>query len=104
MRYVNYGKCEGCLKCVSVCEHGAIEVISLEEGKLKGFEIDIDKCKMCKLCLEEGFCLQNLFSIKKDEETGEEYITFEEGNMEQCFQCLKCFKTCPNNAIIPVIE
>ena len=34
MRYVDYDKCRGCLKCVIVCEHGAIEVISIEEGKL----------------------------------------------------------------------
>ena len=65
-RYVNYDKCRGCLKCVDVCEHGAIEVISIKEGKLTGFRIDQDKCELCKLCIEEDFCFQNLFDLKKD--------------------------------------
>ena len=54
MRYVDYDKCKGCLKCVDVCEHGAIEVISIKEGKLKGFYIDPDKCSICKHCLKDA--------------------------------------------------
>ncbi|MBY8979929.1 MAG: 4Fe-4S binding protein [Candidatus Lokiarchaeota archaeon] len=40
LRYVDYNKCKGCLKCVNVCEHNAIVVISLEEGRLIDFKID----------------------------------------------------------------
>jgi len=103
LRYVNYDKCQGCLKCVDVCEHGAIEVISINEGKLIGFCIDQEKCNLCKLCLEENFCFQNLFKLKKDEKTGKELIEFHTESLSQCFKCLKCFKNCPNNAIIPTI-
>ena len=104
MRYVDYDKCQGCLKCVEVCEHGAIEVVSLEEGKLERFEIDKDKCLMCKQCLEEGFCFKNLFKLGKDEVLEEEQIIFEEPDIDHCIKCLKCFRSCPNNAIIPIIK
>lgn len=104
LRYVNYDKCKGCLKCVEVCEHGAVEVISIEEGKLKGFEIDPERCVMCKQCLEEGFCFQQLYKLEKDAETGEEKIVFDDENISECFKCLKCFKSCPNNAIMPKID
>ena len=103
-RYVNYDKCQGCLKCVDVCEHGAIEVISIKEGKLTGFRIDHEKCELCKLCIEEDFCFQNLFELKKDENTDKEWIEFRKENLSNCFKCLKCFKNCPNNAIIPEID
>jgi len=103
LRYVDYDKCQGCLKCVDVCEHGAIEVISINEGKLMGFCIDQEKCNLCKLCLEEKFCFQNLFRLKKDEKTGDEFIEFHKENLPKCFKCLKCFKNCPNNAILPEI-
>jgi len=104
LRYVNYDKCKGCLKCVNVCEHGAIEVISLTEGNLKGFEIDQDKCKLCKKCIEDDFCFLNLFELRKDEVTDKEFIEFNRKSLDRCFKCLKCFKTCPTNAIIPIIE
>ncbi|MFX1589336.1 MAG: 4Fe-4S binding protein [Promethearchaeota archaeon] len=103
MRYVDYDKCEGCLKCVEVCEHGAIEVVSLEYGKLKGFYIDREKCTLCKICLKEDFCFKNLFKLQKDGE-GREQIEFHKSNLSECIRCLKCFKSCPNNAIIPEIE
>lgn len=103
-RYVDYDKCQGCLKCVDVCEHGAIEVISIKEGKLTGFRIDHEKCELCKLCIEEDFCFQNLFELKKDENTDKEWIEFRKENLSNCFKCLKCFKNCPNNAIIPEID
>jgi len=104
LRYVDYDKCKGCLKCVEVCEHGAIEVISIEEGKLKGFKINQDKCILCKICIDDDFCFQNLFELKKDNESGEERIEFRKENLSNCFKCLKCFKNCPNNAIIPEIQ
>ena len=104
LRYVNYDKCQGCLKCVDVCEHGAIEVISIKEGKLTGFRVDNDKCELCKLCIEKDFCFQNLFELKKNENTGKEWIEFRKENLSNCFKCLKCFKNCPNNAIIPEID
>ncbi len=103
LRYVNYDKCQGCLKCVDVCEHGAIEVISINEGKLMGFCIDQEKCTLCKLCLEEDFCFQTLFELKIDYKSGKERIQFHNENLSQCFKCLKCFKSCPNNAILPKI-
>lgn len=104
IRYVDYNKCKGCLKCVDICEHGAIEVISIKEGNLIGFIIDSDKCALCKLCIEDNFCFQNLFSLKRDVKTGEESIVFNKKDILKCFNCLKCFRNCPNNAIIPQIE
>ncbi len=103
LRYVNYDKCQGCLKCVDVCEHGAIEVISIKEGKLRGFSIDQESCTLCRICLDEDFCFQSLFELEKDEKTGKELIKFYKKNLTQCFKCLKCFKNCPNNAILPEI-
>ncbi|MFX1273676.1 MAG: 4Fe-4S binding protein [Promethearchaeota archaeon] len=103
LRYVDYNKCEGCLKCVEVCEHGAIEVISIEDGQLKGFEIDSDKCNFCKICINDDFCFKNLYKLQKDK-IGKEKIVFQKNNLLECNNCLKCFKNCPNNAIIPVIE
>ncbi len=104
LRFVDYNKCEGCLKCVDVCEHNAIEVISIEEGKLTNFKIDNDKCTVCKKCLEPGFCFQNLFEFKIDPETGKTIIIFNKESMDSCESCLKCVSNCPNNAIIPVIS
>lgn len=103
MRYVNYDICKGCLKCVDVCEHGAIEVISIKEGQLKGFNIDTERCSLCKTCLKDDFCLKNLFILKTNE-NGKERIVFQGENISECFKCLKCLKSCPNNAIIPDIE
>ena len=104
LRYVDYNKCEGCLKCVEVCEHNCIEVISIDEGKLSEFKIDRDKCTVCKKCLEPGFCFKNLFESEIDPETGKSMIKFKKESMELCESCLKCFSNCPNNAIIPVIK
>ena len=104
LRFVDYNKCEGCLKCVDVCEHNAIEVISIEEGKLTDFKIDSNKCSVCKKCLEPGFCFQNLFESKIDPEKGKTMIIFNKERMDSCESCLKCVSNCPNNAIIPVIS
>ncbi|MFX1279175.1 MAG: DUF362 domain-containing protein [Promethearchaeota archaeon] len=103
LRYVDYEKCKGCLKCVNVCEHGAIEVISIEQGKLMGFLVDSTKCNICKLCLKKGFCFQDLFELQKDI-NGKELIKFKKTELSECYKCLKCFRTCPNNAILPEIE
>jgi ferredoxin len=103
MRYVNYDKCKGCLKCVRVCEHGAIEVISVEQGKLMGFLIDSDKCSICKLCLKKDFCFQNLFELQRGR-NGKEWIKFRKAELSECYKCLKCSRSCPNNAILPEIE
>ncbi|MHA1725287.1 MAG: 4Fe-4S binding protein [Promethearchaeota archaeon] len=103
MRYVNYEKCEGCLKCVDVCEHGAIEVISIEEGKLEGFTIDEERCVKCYECLKDDFCFQGLFFLEKDEK-GQEHVKFRAKSLSKCFKCLKCFKNCPGNAILPIIK
>ena len=104
LRYVDYNKCKGCLKCVEVCEHNAIEVISIEEGKLIDFEIDHERCSACKICLEDGFCFQNLFFINTTPEKNEERIGFNKENMNLCNNCLKCFSKCPDNAIIPIFN
>lgn len=103
LRYVDYNKCKGCLKCVNVCEHNAIVVISLEEGRLVDFKIDKERCTVCKKCLESNFCFQNLFELRIDSDTEEEYIKFNNNSMDKCKNCLKCFKDCPTNAIIPNI-
>ena len=103
LRYVDYNKCKGCLKCVDVCEHNAIVVISLEEGRLLDFKIDKERCTVCKKCLEVNFCFQNLFKLCVEPDTNKEYIKFNNTSTDKCFNCLKCFKDCPNNAIIPNI-
>lgn len=54
LRYVDYNKCKGCLKCVDVCEHNAIEVISMEDGQLIDFEIDSERCTVFELPLPKG--------------------------------------------------
>ena len=100
---MDYNKCQGCLKCVEVCEHGAIEVIAIEEGKLTGFHIKPEKCTLCKLCLKEDFCFQNLFELSKETDTAPQSIQFRKEKISDCFGCLRCFKICPNNAIIPDI-
>jgi len=104
LRYVDYNKCKGCLKCVDVCEHNAIEVISMEEGQLIDFEIDSERCTVCKKCLEEGFCFQNLYVLIIDPDSDKKQITFNKKNMDLCQNCLKCVVSCPNNAIIPIIS
>lgn len=103
LRYVDYNRCKGCLKCVNVCEHNAIEVISLEEGQLIDFKIDYERCNVCKKCLENGFCFQSLFSLVNNSKRNEELIEFNKKNMNQCQKCLNCFSKCPRNAIIPII-
>jgi len=103
LRYVDYNKCKGCLKCVEVCEHSAIEVISIEGGQLKGFTINPEKCTLCKSCLKENFCFKNLYMLQLDK-NGEEEIIFQKNFIAECYNCLKCFKSCPNNAILPQIE
>ena len=55
LRFVDFNKCRGCLKCVDVCEYNAIEVISLEEGELTDFRIDLEVCNLCKDCLESKY-------------------------------------------------
>jgi len=104
LRYVDYNKCKGCLKCVDVCEHNAIEVISMEDGQLIDFEIDCERCTVCKKCLEEGYCFQNLYVLIIDPDSDKKQITFNKKNMDLCQNCLKCFANCPNNAIIPIIS
>ena len=104
LRYVDYNKCKGCLKCVDVCEHNAIEVISMEDGQLIDFEIDSERCTVCKKCLEEGFCFQNLYVLIIDPDSDKKQITFNKKSMDLCQNCLKCFVNCPNNAIIPIIS
>ncbi|GAH80203.1 unnamed protein product, partial [marine sediment metagenome] len=37
-------------------------------------------------------------------DTNIEYIEFNNESMNKCSNCLKCFKDCPNNAIIPNIS
>ena len=103
LRYVDYNKCRGCLRCVDACEHNAIEVISLEEGELINFKIDYERCNVCKKCLEKGFCFQNLFSLTNNAKNNKESIEFKKENMNLCQNCLNCFSKCPNNAIIPSI-
>lgn len=102
LRFVDYNKCKGCLKCVEVCEHGAIEVETFFGDKLDNIFIDQDKCKLCKKCVSEDFCYGDhaqIFTIKKDSR-GKEYISVN-FNLKACQHCLKCVDACPHNAIIP---
>lgn len=85
---------------MEVCEHGAVEVISIEEGKLKGFKINEERCNLCLSCTENNFCFQDRFTYDKEREK----IEFNGSDLNKCSACLKCFKSCPNNAIIPIIE
>ncbi|MHA1526457.1 MAG: 4Fe-4S binding protein, partial [Promethearchaeota archaeon] len=84
LRFVDYNKCKGCLKCVDVCEHNAIVVTSLEEGRLTNFKIDYERCTVCKKCLELKFCFQNLFMLCIDSDAGKEYIEFNNKYMNKC--------------------
>ena len=86
MRYVDYDRCQGCLKCVSVCEHGAIEVTSIEEGKLSGFYINSERCNLCKFCLKDEFCFQKLFVLKKNG-NGKEFITLRQEKRKKGASC-----------------
>ena len=104
LRFVDFNKCKGCLKCVDVCEYNAIEVISLDEGELIDFRIDPESCNLCKECLEGGFCFKNLFDLNIDQETGKELIFFKTKQIKECKNCLKCVIACPNNAIVPIIS
>jgi ferredoxin len=99
MRYVDYNNCPGCLKCVLACEHGANNVISIDDGKLTGFIIDNEKCSLCLKCTEDGFCLQNRYTLDK----GTNKIIFDDKTFSNCPNCLKCYKDCPEKAIIPEI-
>ncbi|MEJ2293787.1 MAG: 4Fe-4S binding protein [Candidatus Lokiarchaeota archaeon] len=55
------------------------------------------------MCLKEDFCFHQLFELKKNDD-GSEDILFRKDGLSECYKCLKCFKACPNNAIIPDIE
>ena len=101
LRFVDYNKCEGCLKCVEVCEHNAIEVISLVEGELIDFTIDPEKCNLCKECLDGDFCFKNLFILEKSPDSGKDIIKFNKNNIKECKNCLKCVISCSKSAINP---
>ena len=54
-----YNACRRCLKCESLCAHGAITINSV------GYHINSDKCKRCKMCVTakylDGGCLMDKF-------------------------------------------
>ena len=54
-----YNACRRCLKCESLCAHGAITINS------DGYYINPDKCKRCKMCVTakylDGGCLMDKF-------------------------------------------
>jgi len=102
LRFVDFNKCRGCLKCVDVCEHNAIEVISLDEGELIDFRIDAEKCILCKECLD--FCFKNLFLVAQNPDSNGEYIVFKKKNIKECKNCLKCVISCSKRAIVPIIS
>lgn len=39
-----------------------------------------------------------------EDKNGKEWIEFRKKNLSECNKCLKCFKNCPNNAILPEID
>ena len=102
LRFVDFNKCKGCLKCVEVCEYNAIEVISLEEGELIDFRIDAESCNLCKECLE--FCFKSLFLLGQNPDSNEELIIFNKQNIKECKNCLKCVISCSKGAIVPIIS
>jgi len=104
LRFVDFNKCRGCLKCVDVCEYNAIEVISLDEGELIDFRIDTETCNLCKDCLEREFCFKNLFLLHQNPDSDKEFIIFNKQNIKECKNCLKCVISCPKNAIVPIIS
>ena len=59
-----YNACRKCLKCESVCDHGAIHII----GDL--YRIDDSKCKRCKKCINpkylDGGCLMQRYLATKN--------------------------------------
>jgi len=101
LRFVDFNKCQGCLKCVDVCEHNAIEVISLKEGELIDFRIDTETCNLCKECFE--FCFKHLFLLHQNPGSGKEFVIFNKQNMKECKNCLKCVISCSKRAIDPII-
>ena len=54
-----YNACRRCLKCESLCAHGAITI------NTEGYHINPDKCKRCKMCVTakylDGGCLMDKF-------------------------------------------
>ena len=64
-----YNACRRCLKCESVCPHGAI-IVSADH-----YKVDSDKCKRCKKCVTakflDGGCLMDRF-LKSKEDSNED--------------------------------
>ena len=54
-----FNACRKCLKCESLCKHGAITIIDNE------YRLNDDKCNRCKMCVTakylEGGCLMDKY-------------------------------------------
>ena len=59
-----FNACKKCLKCESVCRHGAIHVTA------DGYYIDASKCVHCKMCVNQkylrGGCMMDKYLRTKD--------------------------------------
>ena len=44
-----FNACRKCLKCESVCRHGAISIVGDD------YYINPDKCKRCKMCVNQKY-------------------------------------------------
>ncbi|WP_409967443.1 phosphoadenosine phosphosulfate reductase family protein [Bengtsoniella intestinalis] len=59
-----FNACRKCLKCESLCAHGAISITA------NSYRINPDKCKQCKMCVTakylDGGCLMNKYLKTKE--------------------------------------
>ena len=59
-----FNACRKCLKCESVCRHGAISIVGDD------YYINPDKCKRCKMCVNQkyltGGCMMDKYLRTKD--------------------------------------
>jgi phosphoadenosine phosphosulfate reductase len=63
-----YNACRKCLKCESLCRHGAISIYGDK------YKINAAKCKRCKMCITakylEGGCLMTKYLAVKEKSEG----------------------------------
>jgi anaerobic sulfite reductase subunit C len=48
--FVNSGKCEGCGKCVKICRHHVLEMVTIENKK-RAIANYINRCTGCGKCI-----------------------------------------------------
>ena len=63
--YVNSITCNGCSKCAKVCPVDAIDMITIDDNKIKKALVDESKCLGCGICITN--CKQNAMILKQKE-------------------------------------